>query len=542
MDLFETDPKRRELILKLFIAARATIVSIVALSCTIAHVKNRAVFDLGTAYLTAVFAVALAESLIVAIVLKSGYEPTTRFLSIFLTADLALISAVVVLTGGGRSVFAFLYIATILSASILLSFNWSISFATLCSGLFLLVTLLEHNGLVTPASAFRLMDPPMKVWEIWAYSGTKVLAFYLAAFLSGHLSRRIGVLRSFQHNLLNSFSSGFICADRDLRVTFFNAAAEGLLQRSRSECIGKDISLVFPMAGEGANPVEEAVAQEKECHGKEVDVIRGDGKHIPVGVTTSIIKDRTGKPSGALASFVDLTELKRMEDKLRRADRLAAVGEMSASLAHEIRNPVASIRGAVQELSENLALNGTEAQLMKIAIRESDQLSKIISSFLAFVDTSPLGKESFDLGRMLEEAVQAAQMRVDRNGAVEVVLECPDSLRNMTGDRRRMKEALVDIIQNAIEAMEQGGALRICVGQCDGAAGGFSICITDEGVGIPADEVDRVFDPFYTTKPRGIGLGMAIAHNIVTSHGGTIDIESVEGEGTTITVALPREV
>jgi len=539
--MFETDPKRRKLILKRFVAARAVIVAFAALSCAFVHVKNGTVFDLSTAYLNAIFAVAVIESLIVGIAFKTGYEPAPRFLSAFLTVDLVLISAIVVLTGGGRSAFAFLYIATILSTSIFLSFNWSILFATICSALLLLVTFIEHNGLVTPASAFRLLDPPMTLWESWAYSSMKVLAFYLAAFLSGYLSRRIGVLRSFQHNLLNSFSSGFICADRDLKVTFFNAAAENLLQRVARECVGEDISMVFSPVGEGPNPLEDAIIREKECHGKEVEVNRGDGKRIPVGVTTSVLRDRNGKTCGALASFVDLTELKRMEERLRRADRLAAVGEMSASLAHEIRNPVASIRGSVQELSENLALDGTAGQLMKIAIRESDQLSRIISSFLAFVDTSSLSKELFDLSKVVDEAMRMARGRVESNGAIEISPAYGDALGNMTGDRRRIKEALANIIQNAIEATQGGGAVRIHAGVCEEAPDGFSISIQDEGVGIPREEVDRVFDPFYTTKPQGIGLGMAIAHNTIASHGGTIDIESAEGKGTAITVTLPRE-
>jgi len=542
MDFFEIDEKRNKLVLKRFAVARAAIITIVALSCAIVQVKSRVAFDLSTTYLYAVFAVAFIESLVVAAVLRTAYQPTARFSFVLLTADLVLITAVVMLTGGDRSALAFLYIAAILSASILLSFSWSIAIATICSGLFLLAVAAEHAGLVAPASAFRSMDPPMAVWELWAYLSMKVLAFYLTAFLSGYLSHRIGELQSFQHDLLNSFSSGFICVDRDLRVTFFNAAAAGLLQRATPECIGKDVSSAFPVVGEGPNPLREAVVEEKECQGKEVHISRGDGKQIPVGVTVSPLRNHSGKPVGALASFVDLTELKRMEERLRRADRLAAVGEMSASLAHEIRNPVASIRGAVQELAENLRLTGTEEQLMKIAIKESDQLSKIISSFLEFVDTSPIGKAPFELGEILDDAVQAAERRFARNGDVRILRDYPEALGNMTGDRRRIKEALVCIIQNGIEAMAGGGELRIGAGGCDDSPGGLSVRIQDEGVGIPAGDIDRVFDLFFTTKPGGMGLGMAIAHKIITSHGGSIDIESIEGEGTIITLALPREV
>lgn len=542
MNLFEENMDQRRLILRRFAVIRAALVSIVGLLCVILHARGDVALDLSTTYLYAIFFVALVESLIVVAILNTAFKPTMRFSFVLLTADLVLISAIVVLSGGSRSALAFLYIAAILSANIMLSFRWSILIATISSALFMLIAIMEHTGLVSPASAFKGMDPPMTPDEMWAYSGMKVLAFYLTAFLSGYLSHRIGVLQSIQHNILNSFSSGFISVDRDYRVTFFNAAAAKLLHRSRSQCVGKDVSDVFAAAQDRPNPLKDAVADAKECQGKEVVVNRGDGKQIPVGITVSSLKDNSGKPVGAVASFVDMTDMKRMEEKLRRADRLAAIGEMSASLAHEIRNPVASIRGAVQELAENLALGGTNEKLMKITIKESDQLSRIISSFLEFVDTTASEKESFEVGEVIEEAVRGVEKQGVCNGAIRIQKECSDSVGCVVGERDRIVNALINLIQNGVEAMPEGGVVRVRIDERKDPADEVCISIHDSGVGIPAGEIEKVFDPFYTSKPQGIGLGMAIAHKVIAGHGGSIDLESVEGAGTTVTVGLPRGV
>lgn len=542
MESFKTDIERSKPVLKKFAVARAALVFIVGLLCAALQAGDGAALDTGASYLYAIFFIAMVESLIVGIVLSTSFRPTAGFSFILLIADLVLISAIVALTGGGRSAFAFLYIAAILSASILLSFRWSIVIATAASCLFVLVTLVERAGYVASVSALRGMGPPMTPDEIWAYSGMKILAFFLAAFLSGYLSRRVGVLRSIQHNILNSFSSGFISVNSDNEVTFINAAAAELLCLPREECMGKDVSDVFLADGSGQNPLMEAVVSAKECKGKEVLVGRGDGERIPVGITVSPLKDESGKPVGAVASFVDLTDMKRMEEELRRADRLAAIGEMSASLAHEIRNPVAAIRGAVQEMSENLILDGTSRQLMKIAIKESDQLSRIITSFLEFVDIRAPIKEPFEVSKAIEEAVRVVSGQNALNGRVKIKYECPDSAGKVLGERDRITGALINLIRNGVEAMPESGLLRVSIDGGSEADERVLITIQDTGVGIPAGAIEKVFDPFYTTKPQGIGLGMAIAHKVITGHGGSIDLESVEGAGTTVTIGLPRGI
>ena len=453
MNFFEKDIEQSKLILKKFAGVRAVLVLVVGLLCVAMQVRGGATLDISSVYLYIIFFIALVESLIVGVVLGTAFRPTVRFSLVLLLADLVLISAIVSLSGGGRSAFAFLYIAAILSASVLMSFRWSILIATVSSALFVLIVVIEHMGMISPASPFSGMGPPMSSDEIWAYSAMKILAFYLTAFLSGYLSDRIGTLQSIQHNILNSFSSGFISADQNHKVTFFNSAAAELLRRPRSECIGHDVSAIFPTDEDGTNPLRDAIINAKECQGKEMMICRGDGRQIPIGITASPLKGINGKPTGAVASFVDLTEMKRMEEELRRADRLAAIGEMSASLAHEIRNPVAAIRGSVQEMSENLNLAGTNEKLMSIAIKESDQLSRIITSFLRFVNTNTMEKAPLEISEVLGDAVRAVQEQSVLNGAVRFEKECPDSAGLVLGERLLIKEVLINLIQNGVEAM-----------------------------------------------------------------------------------------
>ncbi len=539
MNPFKTDQEQGKLVIKRFAQARAAIVVIVALACSAVHFRKGMSLDLATAYLYAIFAIALIESLVVVIIVAGGYDPTLRFSFLLLCADLALISAIVTMTGASRSVFAFLYIIAILSASILLTFKWTIVITTICSILFVVVTVLENSGYVRAASAFRWTEPAMYLSDVLAYSGMKVFAFYLTAFLSGCLSRRVGLLQMFQQNLLDNLVSGFITVNHDGRVSFMNHAASNLLRQWESP-VGKHISAVFPVTDAYINPVEEAISRRKEFQSRQIDVIRGDGKIIPVGVTVSPIRNGTDSLMGAIASFVDLTEYKKMEERVRRSDRLAAVGEMTAALAHEIRNPAASIRGSVQELSENLSLEGTNDQLLRIAIRECDKLNGIISDFLAFVGNRPPVKEPFDLDQLLTEVMQAAEQRSNRNDVV-ILKDCASPAGCVLGDRGQIKEAVLNVVLNSAGAAKTGGHVKIQTSASADSPDHISIVVQSEGNGLAGADTRRMFDPFYMTKQPGGGLGMAIAHRIVASHGGSMDVESAQGIGTTVTITLPRE-
>ncbi|GAB4330307.1 MAG: ATP-binding protein [Candidatus Abyssubacteria bacterium] len=539
IDPFMTDQERGKLMIKRFAHARAAIITVVALACGVVHMRKGTPFDLATAYLYAILAIALIESFVVAVIVAGSYNPTIQFSFLLLCADLALITAIVTMTGASMSVFAFLYIIAILSASILLSFNWTIVIAAICSALFAVVTALETEGYVTAASAFNWPEQEMALGDVLAYSSMKIFAFFLTAFLAGCLSRRVGLLQMFQQNLLDSLVSGFITVNNDGRVSFINRAASNLLHRW-SDSVGKHISAVFPVTDAYINPVEEALTRQKEFQGREIDVIRGDGKVIPVGVTVSPIRNGTDRLMGAIASFVDLTEYKKMEERLRRSDRLAAVGEMTAALAHEIRNPAASIRGSVQELSENLTVEGTNDQLLRIAVKECDKLNAIMSDFLEFVGNRPPVREEFDLDQLLAEVIRVAEQRSSKDN-ITFLKDWAATVTRLSGDRGQIKEAILNVILNSVETTKAGGCVKIQADTPPDSPDQISIRIQTEGERLSDADTRRLFDPFYMARQPGGGLGMAIAHRIVASHGGSIDVESVQGRGTTVTITLPIE-
>jgi two-component system sensor histidine kinase PilS (NtrC family) len=542
IDPFKTDSQQSKLVLKRFALARAVIIGAVALSCAALHMHSGAQFGDNTAYLCAVISIALIGSLVATLVLMTEYAPTMRFSFVLLCTDLIVISSIVLLTGSSRSVFAFLYIVAILSSSILLSFNWSLLFATMCSVCFLLVAVLEGYGFAPAASAFRSQMGPMNTGELWAYTVMKILAFYLTAFLSGYLSRRVGLLQSFQQNILSSFSSGFISVNPDCCVTFLNAPGADILGRTVAECVGEHVLSVFPTVNGEPNPLVQAVTEQREWRGREITAVRGDGEQIPVGITISTLRSSGNNHLGAIASFIDLTELKRMEEMLRRRDRLAAVGEMSASLAHEIRNPVASIRGAVEELAaEDSEDAETNAQLMDIVIKESDQLSKIVTGFLDFVGSGRCEKQLCDVESFLNEVLQSARRCFIGNGKIRIVEQLAPALARINCDRSQIKEALLNIVRNGIEAMPDGGVLLVEVERSTKSADHICIVVQDEGEGLPPGAQEKIFDPFYTTKSNGIGLGLAIVHRIVAAHGGSIEVTSQQGAGTRVSIELPRE-
>jgi two-component system sensor histidine kinase PilS (NtrC family) len=247
---------------------------------------------------------------------------------------------------------------------------------------------------------------------------------------------------------------------------------------------------------------------------------------------------------GAICSFQDLTDIKRMEEQVRQADRLAAIGRLAAGLAHEIRNPIGSIRGSVEVLGVSLAPQGDDRRLMDIVLRESDRLDAIIRDFLQFSRPPHLVRVPTDLSGMLDEILLMLSNQAGVQGGeqrVQIRRDTPEPILKADVDPAQMRQALWNLCLNAVEAMPQGGELRVGVRTVRPESGRpvVEITVEDTGVGITAAELTQVFEPFYTTKPQGTGLGLAIAHRIVEDHGGEMRVQSEPYRGTRFTISLP---
>ena len=284
----------------------------------------------------------------------------------------------------------------------------------------------------------------------------------------------------------------------------------------------------------------------------EVELHQQDGRSIPVGVGLSPLRDADGTVLGLIAIFQDLTEKRRIEERLRQADRLAAVGHLAASIAHEIRNPLAAISGSIQILKEELELSGRDHKLLEIVLREADRLKLITGQFLEFVRPKAALPRDCELGSVLEEIVTLLEKCSERHPETKIILEGPPRPTRVLADPDQLRQIFWNICLNALQAMPKGGNLTIAARvtpthslplQGGGVGRGcdfVEVSFQDTGGGVPDEALPRIFDPFYTTKDEGTGLGLSIARKLVEGLGGVLEVENQAGEGMTFRVFLKQ--
>jgi two-component system sensor histidine kinase PilS (NtrC family) len=377
---------------------------------------------------------------------------------------------------------------------------------------------------------------------LMAYLGTYVAGRLRQARGEAHRSEAsLAALRALHEDIVQSVASGLLTFDRRGTVTSANRTAEALCGRREVELRGTRWEALFPGAPSYASVWTGLEGGGTRRARSDTELVRLDGSRIPVGMSLSFL--RRGR--GAICSFQDLTEIRRMEEQVRQADRLAAIGRLAAGLAHEIRNPIGSIRGSVEVLRESLDPQGDDRRLMDIVLRESDRLDAIIRDFLQFSRPPHLVRVPTDVSAMLDEILLMLGNHGRIQGAdtppVQISRDSSESAVKAEVDPSQMRQALWNLCLNAVEAMPQGGELRVGVRTVTAEPGRslLEITVEDTGVGIAAAELTQVFEPFFTTKPQGTGLGLAIAHRIVEDHGGEIHVQSEPWRGTRFTISIP---
>ena len=462
--------------------------------------------------------------------------------------DLSLVCLLVYSSGGPSSVFTFLYLVVIGAAAFLLYRPGAVVIASVAALL---------HGLMVELTAYEILPrPPMAATPHWGPERTgynlaiTVVGFYGVAFMVAYLSEKLRAVReelelrrlalsriqTLYANVIASMSSGLATADSRQRVTFLNQAGGDILGIVPARAAGRllsDIGLALP---EDWDEIRYRT-RGREGYRAEIEVQRGDSRRV-LGYSLRALKDAGGE-EGALIVFQDLTEVKKLERQARFNEQLAAVGELAAGIAHEIRNPLASISGSVQVLSNELTVGSAERRLMEIIVSESNRLSKILEEFLRFVRPQERRVAAFDVGENIREVLELFRRSDEISDAhrIEDDIAPPSSL--LAGDRDQIRQIIYNVAKNAVRAMPDGGTL-VVEGREDGAW--YSIKFRDTGRGMSEEEIARVFTPFSTAFDGGTGLGMAIVRRIVEDHGGAIDVESKPGEGTTVTILLPRNV
>ncbi|MBI3805525.1 MAG: PAS domain-containing protein [Nitrospirae bacterium] len=355
--------------------------------------------------------------------------------------------------------------------------------------------------------------------------------------LKGRAEEHAESVESYNENILQSVTSGVLTFNCDRIVTTFNATAGAILYLSPDAVMGKSYETIFGKDQKIARILEEtlrgtAVARE-EC---EVD--RSDGKKIWLGMNTSVLRDRSNRTIGATLVFTDLTEMKALQDQVELKKRLSVMGEMSAWIAHEFRNYMGTILGFSRLLSKKIEPNDPRQEMIKAITTELSAMERLITELLDYGRKTVIHPLRTPIGSILEELREQFEgAGAYPNIRWNLLFKDPSEI---DVDPILIRQAFLNLIQNALEAMEGEGEISITA--ATRSPGIMEIKIKDIGVGISKENLDKIFLPFFTTKEKGTGLGLALVHKIVLAHGGQISVESVEGFGTTFTVRLPRQI
>lgn len=459
--------------------------------------------------------------------------------------DVAFVSIIVFATGLVDSVFSFMYVVMILLGSLELFFQGAVIWAVLSAVSYVSMLYLQRLGILVPPGS---EDIHLAWSQFLRPALTSTIGFLMTGVLAGLLGEEIRKTRqrakareadlqqleTFHKQVVDNIPSGILTADTRGRLSLINDTACAILGVRREEAAGKPLEKVLggltlsDSSGESPLPRSETFFR------------RADGAEIFLGFSASPMKDPEGKVIGRVVIFQDLTPVKQMEERVRIADRLAGVGELAAGLAHEIRNPLASIAGSSQMLRETPELQEDTRTLLDIIERESTRLNGLISDFLAYTGPSLRNVGPVDLADLIGEVVEAVRTGEAREKGVEVEKPVLTDLF-VDGDAEQLKQVLWNLVRNAVQATPPGGHVRVDLFTERRLAERYAVMtVNDTGKGIDPAITAKIFNPFFTTKEGGTGLGLAISQRIVQVHKGFIEVRSEAGHGSMFSVFLPE--
>jgi two-component system sensor histidine kinase PilS (NtrC family) len=446
--------------------------------------------------------------------------------------DVLLASILVTLTGGVESPMTFLYALPVISATFFLGRRGVFWVAGLCCLILGALFLLENRGVLA------LGRPPPAGLRVAYLLMLNFSVFLGVAFLSGMLGeqlRRAGRelrktekslerVKALHRDIVTSLKSGLVALDSEGRVSLINPVAARILGVEREEALSRPAVEILPalktLLSQAPGARQDGSLRTEVNHRRTTD-----GREIPVGLTLSPLFHPDETPAGMLIHMQDLTELRAMEAVAKRAEQMAALGEMAAAVAHEIRNPLGSISGSVQMLEQSARLDEAEKKLLGIARRETERLSSLVNDFLLFARPRPPGLVETDLGGIVADTVEA--FRASRSeGAPDIRIQPGEARARVDPDQFR--QVLWNLLQNAADAAGPGGRVDI---ECRREDSWAILEVRDDGPGIPAEDRRRIFDPFFTTKEKGSGLGLAIISRIAEAHGGRVEYLPGDGRG-----------
>jgi two-component system sensor histidine kinase PilS (NtrC family) len=482
---------------------------------------------------------------IIYVVALRGPTRLSRLAHTQLAVDLVIASLLVHMTGGAQSAYTFFYPLTIIGAATVCSRDATIWVALAAALLFLLVGLLTWSGfLPAPAGLGARPVSPLDLsrslgLNLAAIGGVSILALNLSTQLqrtsASLASERTAAadLLTLHSDIVRCLSSGLLTVDPWDMVLTINESACEILSTSPAGTVGALVEKVLP----GLSAQMKGLGPKGSIQRSELNVERPGQSDLVVGISVSPLADHGGRFLGRVVNFQDLTELRKMEVNVKQAERLAVVGGLAAAVAHEIRNPLASISGSIELLGQMPQSDEDGRALMGIVTREIDRLNGLVSDLLDYANPRPLKIAPIDVAELVRDTVRVfGQDRGLGSVTVDARLEERTDVK-LHADAAKLRQVLWNLIRNAAEAAAQGGGHVVV--ELERGAHEVAVRVRDDGPGIPSEHRDRVFEPFFTTKSRGSGLGLATVLNLVTDHRGTVHLESQAGRGTCFTVRLP---
>ena len=532
------------------IGGRAAVITLLLGSALLIRLKFPGAFPIDPFFL--LIGITYAVTVLYTLALKY-FERYSWLIDVQLGCDAVIVSAIVYITGGVSSYFSSLYTLPIIAASTIQSRRGGLMVGVLSSLLYGGLVLAQYYGapLLPGVTEYDLL-PPLRVALFTV--GLNVFGFFAVALLSGHLAenvRRAGEqlaetssqladLQAFSQHVIDSLMSGLATTDMDGRVLTFNRAAETITRIPSADAVGRPIAEILQWPADLAGLFSGADAHPRLPR-VELAFRRADGVSIELGLSTALLITPRGE-TGFVFTFQDVTESRKQDREARVQQRLAAVGEMAAGIAHEIRNPLASMSGSIQILRQELPLTAEQAQLMDIVLRESDRLNDTIRSFLAYARPQRLSTARMDVRQIVTDTARLLQNNAELIDAHRIEVAVADDPAWYVADENQIRQVVWNLATNGVRAMPNGGTLRLSVTRVEGqpqAPGELVIAVEDQGVGIAAEELDGIFQPFRGGFERGTGLGLSIVHRIVSDYGGEVKVTSQRGVGTRVEVVLP---